>query len=240
MKVLGHLSVSKRINTNHPWFHLAIFGLSFQMYFDGIISKREAKKMLGRTKKLNSKMKSWHHFSLIRLRWMTIVKCLFSYLSSPHVLTQPLMGADHVTIVTTLSHFCHEARIVRDTRDTCQCIFSPSGWTRDQQVSQHRNIDFFDLNKSRHCHMIVSHIKYNLSWQESSYFCRELWWWWRQLGRVFAHRAHVSFHWSRVTELQRDATSAEREGWFRWEQTEDHIFTKPSRGTGCQNCEDRG
>ena len=96
---------------------------------------------------------------------MTIVKCLFSYLSSPHVLTQPLMGADHVTIVTTLSHFCHEARIVRDTRDTCQCIFSPSGWTRDQQVSQHRNIDFLDLSKSRHCHMIVSHIKYNLSWQ---------------------------------------------------------------------------
>ena len=55
MKVLGHLSVSKRINTNHPWFHLAIFGLSSQMYFDGIISKREAKKMLGRKKKLNSK-----------------------------------------------------------------------------------------------------------------------------------------------------------------------------------------
>lgn len=232
MKVLGHLSVSKRINTNHPWFHLAIFGLSFQMYFDGIISKREAKKCSAERKSWTLKKKSWHHFSLIRLRWMTIVKCLFSYLSSPHVLTQPLMGADHVTIVTTLSHFCHEARIVRDTRDTCQCIFSPSGWTRDQQVSQHRNIDsWLSINLETvtwlfHISNTICHGKEDLS-----YFCRELWWWWRQLGRVFARRAHVSFHWSRVTELQRDATSAEREGWFRWEQTEDHIFTKASRGT---------
>lgn len=43
MKVLGHLSVSKRINRNHPWFHLAIFGLSLQMYFAGIILKKEAR-----------------------------------------------------------------------------------------------------------------------------------------------------------------------------------------------------
>ena len=43
MKVLGHLSLSKRINTNHPWFHLAIFGLSFLMHFDGIILKKDAK-----------------------------------------------------------------------------------------------------------------------------------------------------------------------------------------------------
>ena len=57
MKVLGHLSVSKRINTNHPWFHLAIFGLSFQMYFDGIISKREAKKCLVERKSWTLKWK---------------------------------------------------------------------------------------------------------------------------------------------------------------------------------------
>ena len=138
MKVLGHLSLSKRMNTNHPWFHLAIFGLSFLIHFDGIILKKKMLKMLGKGKV--KERKSWHHSSLIRLWWMTIVKSLFSYLSSPHVLTQPLMGADHVTIVTTLSHFCHEATFVRDTRDTCQCIFSPSGHGRDQQVSQRKNI----------------------------------------------------------------------------------------------------
>ena len=158
MKVLGHLSVSKRINTNHPWFHLAIFGLSFQMYFDGIISKREAKKCLVERKSWTLKWKVCITFHWSDCgEWQLSSVCLVIY---PVHMSSP----SHWWGLTTsqLSQHCHTSvtrPVLCVTLGTLASVFSVHLAAAEINKSVSVNILTLGLNKSRHCHMIVSHIK---------------------------------------------------------------------------------
>ena len=153
----------------------------------------------------------------------------------------PLMGADHVTIVTTMSHFCHDVWHSGHLPVYFQSIWPGQGINKSSATptmvappwnlgSLRNSLWIFDC--------IMANRKRKTSDDIFAQFLAELWWWWRQLARLFAHRAHVSFHWFRVTELQRDASGhGGRDGSDESKQRILHLHTWASQGhRECKNC----